>query len=49
VEAQPARKLRVVWATAGIGVCMAANRGCQGSPLARRPGGDRAVGSLPGV
>jgi hypothetical protein len=38
VEAQLARKLRVVWATAGIGVCMAANRGCQGPPLARRPG-----------
>src|SRR5438876_2661315 len=29
--------LRMVWAMAGIGVCMAANRGCQGSPLARRP------------
>jgi hypothetical protein len=33
----------------GIGVCMAANRGCQGSPLARRPGCYRAVGCLPGV
>src|SRR6266516_5031059 len=26
-EAQPARRLRVVWATAGMGVCMAANGG----------------------
>ena len=41
--------LRMVWAMAGIGVCMAANRGCQGSPLARRPGCYRAVGCLPGV
>jgi len=39
----------MVWATAGIGVRMAANRGCQGSPLARWPGCYRAVGCLPGV
>src|SRR5204863_1901063 len=29
-ETQPARRLRMVWATAGIGVCVAANGGAGG-------------------